>query len=329
VAAQIKPSELATLLLLIVLTKLLLESSKPRTLVLIGSGFLVALLPALIHGYLTGWSRFTFAVVRYRLLKDSLATRTIGWHLQIIYDATFHIAPALLLLAALSAIAFARQRRTPERHLLLLPACWLLTSLGGVALGGNWYDHYFIQLVAPLSVTAAYGLTSLYRSFEPAQAKRFVAVAVTVVLLTFAYAFKVVLLRDPRQIGFEVYARLDRFIYNADIAEYVKERTSPSDRLYIMYSAPEILYLSERRAAYPFLYNKELERLDPNGDTLLQSLTDPVSRPRYIVDLRGYGFHVNHDPLLINILRRDYVVERTFGVNLVYRLKDQHVAGNQ
>jgi 4-amino-4-deoxy-L-arabinose transferase-like glycosyltransferase len=326
VAAQIKPSELAALLLLTILTRFLLNTARLRSLLLIGSGFCVALLPALIHGYVTGWSRFTFAVVRYRLLRDSLATRSIGWHLQIIYEAAIHIAPALAVLAILTGVTFMYQRRSSERYKLFFPACWILTSLGGVALGGNWYDHYFIQMVAPLSMTAAYGLVTLYRSFEPAQAKRFVAVTVTSLVLTFAFAFKVVLLRDPRQIGFEVYARLDRFIYNADIAEYVKERTNPDDRLYIMYSAPEILYLSERRAAYPFLYNKELDRLDPDGKELVQDLTDPATRPTYIVDLRGYGYHLNHDPLLINLLRKDYTVERTFGVNIVYRLKNSSVA---
>ena len=323
IAAQIKPSELTTVLLLVVLTRVLIDRNRISTLGLIGIGFILALLPALIHGYITGWDRFTFAVVGYRLLRDSLATRSIGWHLQIIYEAAFHIAPALLLPAVMSAVAFIRQRKTAERHLLLLPACWLATSLAGVAMGGNWYDHYFIQMIAPLSVTAAYGLVSLYRSIEPAMRTRFAAVSAAVMLLTVLFAFKVVLLRDPKQIGFEVYARLDRFIYNADIAEYVKSRTGPDDRLYIMYSAPEILYLSERRAAYPFLYNKELDRLDADGKELVQSLTDPATRPRYIVDLRGYGYHINQDPLMINILKRDYVIERSFGVNLVYGLKDQ------
>ena len=68
------------------------------------------------------------------------------------------------------------------------------------------------------------------------------------------------------------------------------------------------------------------DRLDADGKELVQSLTDPATRPTYIVDLRGYGYHINHDPLLINILRRDYVVERTFGVNLVYALKDHELS---
>ena len=118
-------------------------------------------------------------------------------------------------LALLARFGIPRLMRR-ERVFLLL---WLASALAGMALGGNWWEHYFIQLMPPLTVAAAPGLVYLWRSTA---VRRWTAIALLLAPVYVAAAF----VRPGPELGSWVLFRRDAYLVAEDAAAYIRERTA-------------------------------------------------------------------------------------------------------
>src|SRR5690606_1241029 len=65
-------------------------------------------IPALIHGWLLGWSDFIYATVTYRLTMQSSATVGVSHHLAAIGRLILRILPMLILIICVTLIAHRR-----------------------------------------------------------------------------------------------------------------------------------------------------------------------------------------------------------------------------
>jgi hypothetical protein len=125
---------------------------------------------------------------------------------------------------------------------------WFGVSLAGSMAGGHFFGHYFIQLVGPMSLLAAIQIDRLLGA--PRSTKRTAAIAG---LATFTVI---------PAVGFAIVATLlepvtERFgrpqpDYPA-LANYVRERTSESDRVFIWGMSPTIYAASTRLPATRFV----------------------------------------------------------------------------
>jgi hypothetical protein len=203
-----------------------------------------------------------------------------------------------------------------------VPLLWITTSIAGIAMGGNWYRHYFLQIVAPLAVVTGYGIITSFRKLPSMKRPRYVLGCAVVFAVAIFISFDILMIRDQRALSF-AYFHFDQYKHDADIVDYLKQHSNPEDKMFVMYMDPEIIYLSGRQSAFPHLFEKEFDRIPDVDKKLERVLTDPATRPRFIVDLRAYGDHGEVHKDALRIIREDYVIEKQFGIILLFRLKDQ------
>jgi 4-amino-4-deoxy-L-arabinose transferase-like glycosyltransferase len=185
IATSLKPSGVVMLPVAMVFIAMLGDGSSRqerwRRIWPILTGVGVVGLISLFHGWYLGWSDFFYATISYRLTAQSAATVGIQHNLEAILRlatrslalillcvlvmivhhrqhlarmvekvaALPHISPSTVLANTRSGLANMRRPRNDGRFLLRL---WLVGTLGGAAIGGDWWAHYLIQVVAPLSI---------------------------------------------------------------------------------------------------------------------------------------------------------------------------------
>jgi len=138
-----------------------------------------------------------------------------------------------------------------KEHLYL--AGWLLASLIAIATGWRFFGHYFIVGAIPAAIYAGIGFDALIEKGSKLQ-RRWSAVGVSLLIM--------LILVSPFIIQ-EDYWRLtpqgkSRFIYGypsntfveaKTVADYVAERTTNRDTIFVVGSEPEILFFSGRKNA--------------------------------------------------------------------------------
>lgn len=292
---------------------------------ILGISFLLGLLPALLHGLLTVPDIYLDTVLFYRLGNDSLAANPLIRQLSLFGYRSFQIALRLPILLLVPVGFYAARREASEdtrgRDLLWL---WSVTSLGGTAMGGNWYPHYYQQLLPPLTVAISLGLRALLPSSVGYSRLRFfgqgMAVAgilalvlgIATVLASPADPAKLLLQGTPAT--FAPRAVID------PVVAYLDEHTTEADTIYVAYQQPDIYYLARRQSAGRWPDFPDLSRIPGAFDEQIARLADPVTAPRYIIAAQPfdtYGF--DSQGKLRAVVERDYTLETTISGIPLYR----------
>ena len=158
-------------------------------------------------------------------------------------------SPALSVAAVFGASTM--PRAAPRQATFVLPflGLSLLATLPGKA-----YEHYFCQLLPGLALTAGFGLDRLVAGFAPA--RRFAAgciAAALVVALPLAIAPGYYATATPDEIARAEFD-LNPFVESPEIAAFLGAHSQSGDRVLIVGSEPQILFLAGRRSATPFIY---------------------------------------------------------------------------
>jgi 4-amino-4-deoxy-L-arabinose transferase-like glycosyltransferase len=304
----------------------------------------LALAPAIVHGWLTGWNDFV-AAVAYRAHQRSGTTVTPEEQLGSFVGLVQQIWPLLIAVAVPLGVRIWRDPRPfvrrrligqpgglqqadgtlrlaawlptvpPGRGATALLRLWLLACLAGIAMGGNWLPHYVVQLVAPLAIALAVLLSDLGERISTG-AWRALAVFVLVALLA---PFGVV--ATTRGNTDEMSARLfDRTTYPAqdEIAAYLRAHTDPDEPVYVAFAQASIYYLADRPAAYRHIYMWELPGLDAD----LLALVESPDRPRYVVDMGQEPPWPDEGRAFWTAVAAHYRVETIIDGVTIYRAKE-------
>lgn len=287
---------------------------------LLGIGACLGFAPALIHGFATVSERYLYDVILYRASQDSLATN--GLHYQafhFIRSGAYVVSRAPILLVSGIGLVVACNLPSQPRVFLWL---WVGASFGGVALGGNWYPHYFQQLLPPLAVAAALGGRSLAWA---ARSRRVIVLQGIGLAGTIQILFIVAAVQQP-------YAPLDRFFVKSDppnytspsigsaVADYIQAHTSANERIYVAYHRPELYYLAERRPAARWLYIRELGLTPGAFAEQVARIADPQTAPTYIIAVQPFDVYgIDEQGEFRAVVARDYTLETTIGGLPLYR----------
>ena len=194
----------------------------------------------------------------------------------------------------------------PRDRLLLW---WVFWSLAMLWISGTFFYHYFLQIVGPFSVLAAFGIVAsweMIKLFSPLP--RFAAkvgwTALVIVMVTFfiktdyKYFFSYTpveqtvfqhKLSDGTFDGYGLYN-----VHQREIAFYIRDHTDPTETIYVWGVAPQVYFLAQRRAATRYrnnfnmsfyVTNKPLEALKAYAPMVMEDLRK--SRPAYIVQIFG------------------------------------------
>lgn len=198
------------------------ERRRGLALVAIGFGVTVATVAAAV-----GWGSFWFWNVttgwRY---ADPAGSGSVVLRAALYNTRDFVLGSAPLVVLA----ALGWRRRREEADLWL----WLGASALGVAAGLHFFGHYYLQLLAPLTLLAASSASRFeLRLLRPAVA--------TTALIASTYTLGGFIASHPL---------LDP--YGAIVAE-VNQLTSPSDRIFVWGQFPQVYWASQREPATRFL----------------------------------------------------------------------------
>jgi hypothetical protein len=163
---------------------------------------------------------------------------------------------------------------------------FLLGALAGAAAGGYWYWHYYAGLVSPAALLAGAGLARL---LAPAPSAAPVTRADAVFPLALGASLAVALFFNARLVGaspeetsWRIYRR-PAYLASREIAGYVADRTAAQDTIYAAFAQADLYYHSRRRSAGSYLYWTEINRVPGALEALLETLDDPLRRPRYVI----------------------------------------------
>lgn len=307
----------------------------------VSGGFLAALAPAFVHGYLVGWDNFVFASITYRITNQSSATNSVTQHVNALinlFSRTWPLVAAALLpllvrwwaqtdesaartwaprvpAARVGIISWAGARplmQTGEEGTLLL-RLWMLGCLVGIAMGGDWWYHYLIQIAAPFSIWLAATLLDI----RPLLSKRGRSLMAIGIALLMMFPYSVVAKGDAGDITKAIYGH-PGYPDQVGVARYLKENSPPETPIFVAFDQAALYYLADRPSIYRYLYDQELRAL-PESQAELIAIIESPNRPMYIVGTRQVAPFPDRGQAFWGAVGRYYHVEAEVRGVPIYR----------
>jgi 4-amino-4-deoxy-L-arabinose transferase-like glycosyltransferase len=244
------------------------------------------------------------AVVGYRAEGDSLLTGSPMQRFQLMMDSLPAATKALGLLTLLAALGW---RSSP-----LIVRLWLGAALIGVLGGGNFHPHYYVQLVAPLSILAAVGVRQLFVELRPVAT----AACGTVAVMTLALTAPLWFASGPAQAK-AIWPKDRRLVQSDAIAQYVRMHTRPRDRIYVLWAGADVYYLADRRPMLRYIWFRNVQKIDGAVATARRLLA--AQRPALVVVAQRPAA-IDPTGATARILRRKYRLQaRVNGIRILER----------
>ena len=190
----------------------------------------------------------------------------------------------VIALAAVGAIALFRSdvSRSAKAFVLLLAGASALAISAGF-----YYRHQYFLLGLPVG-TLLGGLGA--RTIAGALPGRRARAAVVAGCVAFAGVWQLSWQADiffratPAVVSRAIYGR-NPFVESVEIARYIRERSSPSDRIAVIGSEPQVYFYARRPPATSFIYMYPLMEAQPFASGMQRALIGEVeaARPAYLV----------------------------------------------
>ncbi len=239
--------------------------------VLAGAGVAAALGVAVLQAAVTGWSDWWYAVVAFQ--RTVAASQTLGGRWDGVRHVAWHVAPELAgaAVVAVTGLVLLHRRRpaVPWWPLLL----WLAVSLLAVVSGPYAHPHYWVQMVAPLSVLVGVAAASLSHR---------AAAALVVLALAAPLGLQVVLATRSPEHRTQTVVTDHRLLGNDEVADWIRTHSRPDDRVYAFVASADIYLLTDRLTGYPYLWQANVEHI-PGARQLLADYLSGPQAPRFVV----------------------------------------------
>jgi len=215
------------------------------------------------------------------------------------------------------------ENESPQQAAWIIMALWPIFSFIGVALGKRFFPHYFIQLIPSLAVLGGVGLMDLIRKVRRRGIDFLRRPAGVGMVVIFALAFLSFVKADARYYleynGMQISLRqfnTPLFSVTRYIGKYLKERTEPSDLIYVWRVNPEINFYALRKSPTPYLMHSIMSYNLPQDphEEVLESLHR--SPPRYIVIMEK----IVEFPTLLDFINQNYQLETNLDLELLKKL---------
>jgi hypothetical protein len=230
---------------------------------------------------------FRFWTVTYTRTYATRVSPAEAWsHLAERGGALLAMAPLVWLLAAVGLIGLfhAPSLRESRRFLALL----FVSSVLAVVPGFYFRPHYFLLLLPAASLLTAAGAITLADLARTTTARWHGALAPALLLIALGqtvaeqsdYLFRL----DPQGVSRATYGR-NPFPESREIAAFVERHSSPTDRIAVLGSEPQILFYARRRSATGFVYTYDLMENQPRALAMQEQMAHEIetSRPSLLV----------------------------------------------
>lgn len=234
-----------------------------------GAATVIAVL--VVHGALTGWSAYWYAVNGYRTEQRSLFVGAM-WPR---FIETAHVARGILLPALMVALAIviARRGRFTVPHILWVLPLWLLTATGSFLAGGQFFRHYWVIVTFPIAAVSGVVLGSV-------RAVRWRALVVAAVLVPVAWSWWGIASLSRDEIPL-VTGSNTRAVKSEAVADWYRRHAQPGDTLYAMCARADLYANAHADPPYPYLWFDNVHKV-PGALHELRGLIASDQRPTYI-----------------------------------------------
>lgn len=245
-------------------------------------------LTALVLYRAGAWSRFWFWVVSYASAYVSQVGPSEAWgNLKFTGGPLVRTSMVLWLLVAggLGLAAYDAWRSRRPTYLLAFGAVSALAVCPGLWFRPHYYILFLPAAALLVGLAVARGARAAAGALTPAGAS-----VAALALVAFGAAQSILAYRN---ILFDAGpAEASRLIYDTcpfpespEVAAYIRERTSPEDRIAVIGSEPQIYFYAKRRAATGYLYTYPMMEPQPYALRMQDEMMDEIeaARPEYIV----------------------------------------------
>ena len=293
------------------------EHASRRDWALFFGGISLPMALAVAHGVVTvGWDDYLYATLFFRLSTggedDPIFQLIEGWS---------RVTPVIFPLILAALIGSRALRAHPAQYRFL--SIWVATSFLGIAMGGNWWEHYFLQAIPPLIVMVAAvidaAVSAAHRSswFSSWSAPTGVGIAaIGVPVLAYLALILPWAVMDPDE-GSALLYDMNGYQGNEEIAAYLADRTEPTDEVFIGISHASLVYLTGRHHSSPYLYKQQTSEIPGAIDDIADDLEAGV--PAYVLILPSQLDRYDPEGLIRASLTEAYEYERSFRTAEVWR----------
>jgi hypothetical protein len=199
----------------------------------------------------------------------------------------------LVWMLALAGLAAVFVRRNHRRYAVFV-AGFLIFSFLAVCLGFYFRPHYFLFICPAAAVLAGVGfdevnrLTAKFIVGPPGN--MFVALVGLAVIGVCAYQHRYFYKFSPDDICWLFYQG-HPFNESLEIAEYIKQNSSPKDTITVFGSEPQIYFYSGRRSATRYIYTYPLMEQHKNVESMRKEMIADIenTRPAFLIFVNLYN----------------------------------------
>lgn len=225
--------------------------------------------PCIIFGWLSlGMKQFLYSVVFFRVGTSSIFSGYWWYHPLRFFYSIIKTGVIFWLIALILSYKFIKEKGVPFYFL----TTYLFFSFLGISLGGNWFDHYYVQILPPLCILLGLGYIKV---FESKRKSYIFSISALLILPFFIYTLVA--------LNYNYCLRLPDYSLTPKIADYLKKNSSSTDTIYaFLYSDWSVYFLAKRMAAFFYLARDQLLFLPKNILQFLRFLNSN-KRPNYLI----------------------------------------------
>lgn len=228
-----------------------------------------------LHGALTGFHRWWYAIVGYRTQHRSALTGA-NWQQ---FHVTWHIAapiilPVSVLVVGLSAASIAARRVHWAAAVMVV---WGAASVTAFFLGGLFHRHYWLLLMPPLGTA----LAALAAALHWPRRRALVPVAVTALAVFGPIRLALDTLDGSRVQALVRVTGDTRPLLQAPVATWFGEHAAPGDQMYVMCFGADVYGAIDADPPFPYLWYLNIRDIDGAVDRMVEMLEGPDA-PRFV-----------------------------------------------
>lgn len=225
-----------------------------------------------LHGALTGWDRWWYAVAGYRLSQRSALVDARFDRIGIVWGI---VGPAsmVLLVVALTGAAVGLAASPTSRRITVVLGAWCAFAVVAFVLGGQFFRHYWTILALPVATAAGAAIGAV-----PLRVSRgaLVAVALAGPVLATIQALSL-----PRtEIGPSLHDDV-RLVQSEQVARWFTAEAEAGDQLYVMCVSAAVYGNGDIDPPYPYLWWDGVRQI-PGAQRQLTGLLRHHDRPRFL-----------------------------------------------
>ena len=268
--------------------------------------FAITCLVMLMAGVFKNFWFWTFTYAREYAAMVTPSTALI--ELKSWMEAEAGISLPLWILAGVGLTSVFWNRRIRANGLFLV-SLWLVSAMAASA-GMFFRGHYFILMFPAVALLIGAAVSAIYEVLARTRIPAVLRVVIVCILFAGTCAYTLywqsipLFQLDPTTLAYQTYPG-NPFPETVEVARYIKRHTSPSDRIFVFGSEPQIYFYSHRRSATGYIYMYGLMEEQQYALKMQLDMVREVeaNHPKYIVEIGSpYSWlpHVNSELFVLD-----------------------------